>query len=173
MRICYADPPYPGQARRWYADHQDYAGEVDHSALIESLTLFDGWALSTSMTALKYVLSLCPEGVVVAAWHVTNAMPPGGAKGWFHHYAWEPVIVAPARPNQKVKNVIAHHSPMGFHSTRYGDDTFPGKKPDAFSVWVFSLLGAQEDDEFVDMFPGSGSVGRAWDAWSAQTRLAV
>lgn len=33
MRVAYADPPYPGQAARHYADHPDYAGEVDHQEL--------------------------------------------------------------------------------------------------------------------------------------------
>lgn len=31
MRIAYADPPYPGQARKHYGQHPDYAGEVDHN----------------------------------------------------------------------------------------------------------------------------------------------
>ena len=32
-RLGYADPPYPGLAHL-YADHPDFAGEVDHAALI-------------------------------------------------------------------------------------------------------------------------------------------
>jgi hypothetical protein len=35
FRLAYADPPYPGLA--WmYRGHSDYAGEVDHAALIAS-----------------------------------------------------------------------------------------------------------------------------------------
>jgi hypothetical protein len=30
VKIAYADPPYPGQAKKHYGDHPDYAGEVDH-----------------------------------------------------------------------------------------------------------------------------------------------
>jgi hypothetical protein len=36
MRLAYADPPYPGKAEL-YADHPDYAGEVDYEALITRL----------------------------------------------------------------------------------------------------------------------------------------
>ena len=48
MRFAYADPPYPGQARRHYKHHPDFDGEVDHGALIERLMdeFPDGWALS-------------------------------------------------------------------------------------------------------------------------------
>lgn len=38
-RIGYADPPYPGQSAKHYADHADYAGEVDHRQLLK---LFPG-----------------------------------------------------------------------------------------------------------------------------------
>ena len=36
MRIGYADPPYIGCAHL-YHDHPDYAGEVDHVALVDRL----------------------------------------------------------------------------------------------------------------------------------------
>ena len=49
--------------------HPDYAGEVDHGALIPRLADYDGWALSTSAAALPAVLALCPPGGPVAAWH--------------------------------------------------------------------------------------------------------
>ena len=43
IRIGYADPPYPGCAHL-YKDHPDYAGEVDHAALVERLrSEYDGW----------------------------------------------------------------------------------------------------------------------------------
>lgn len=34
-RIAYADPPYPGRAYL-YADHPDFAGEVDHVVIVVS-----------------------------------------------------------------------------------------------------------------------------------------
>jgi len=51
-RIRYADPPYPGQASKHYADDPRCA-EVDHRQLIADLEASgDAWALSTSSTAL-------------------------------------------------------------------------------------------------------------------------
>lgn len=65
LRLAYADPPYPGKAR-YYRGHPDFAGEVDHRALIGRLVAtYDGWALSTSAEALPEVLSFCPP---VCAW---------------------------------------------------------------------------------------------------------
>ena len=53
MRFIYLDPPYPGQARKHYK-----MPEVDHAALIqEAITDYDGFALSTSSSALKDILS--------------------------------------------------------------------------------------------------------------------
>jgi hypothetical protein len=37
-----------------------------------------------------------------------------------------------------------------------------GAKPAAFCRWMFDLLGAEPQDQFDDLFPGSGGVGRAW-----------
>jgi hypothetical protein len=42
---------------------------------------------------------------------------------------------------------------------------FVGAKPEAFCHWIFEVLGADNDDELCDVFPGSGAVGRAWDSW--------
>jgi hypothetical protein len=52
MRFAYADPPYPGQSKKHYGDHEDYAGEVNHSDLVRHLREFDGWVLHTSSPAL-------------------------------------------------------------------------------------------------------------------------
>lgn len=55
MRICYADPPYPGQSAKHYADHPDYAGEVDLNELVAELYETDGWILHTSSTGVGAV----------------------------------------------------------------------------------------------------------------------
>ncbi len=52
LRLAYADPPYPGRSARYYSAHPDYAGEVDHAALLAQLAEFYRWALSTSADAL-------------------------------------------------------------------------------------------------------------------------
>ncbi|GAA1005491.1 hypothetical protein Aple_051150 [Acrocarpospora pleiomorpha] len=93
LRLAYADPPYPGNARL-YRGHRDYNGEVDHAALIGRLVVYDGWALSTSAHALPAVLPLCPPGVRVAAWHRGERAT---ASRWPLN-AWEPVIYTQARP---------------------------------------------------------------------------
>jgi hypothetical protein len=74
MRFAYADPPYPGTARKYYGDQPTFAGEVDHRQLVASLVDagYDGWALSTSAKALgehaggRQLLSLACSGDAVA-----------------------------------------------------------------------------------------------------------
>lgn len=63
-RFAYADPPYPGLARKYYKNEPTFAGEVDHRQLIASLEAsnYTGWALSTSAAALRDILPMCPPG---------------------------------------------------------------------------------------------------------------
>ncbi len=113
LRLAYADPPYPGLSRRYYAEHPDYAGEVDHAALLSRLQGFDGWALSTSARALPQVLAACVAQdltVRVAAWF-RGARPCRSA---WPLSAWEPVIYTggrrdPSRPT----SLDASRSPAG------------------------------------------------------------
>ena len=42
-----------------------------------------------------------------------------------------------------------------------------GAKPAGFCWWLFDLLGALPGDELVDLFPGSGGIGRAWRLYSS------
>ena len=80
MRIAYADPPYPGQAKRHYGNHADYAGEVDHTELIRCLERDypDGWALSTGAKMLQDVLAICPPVRVLSLAQARRAL-----RGWF------------------------------------------------------------------------------------------
>lgn len=217
-RLAYADPPYPGLSARYYSEHPDFAGEVDHAELVASLSAeFDAWALSTSAAALPAVLALCPPGVRVAAWF-RGERPHKGAGAPLN--AWEPVIYAgqiirrtstgdasspgqldasalQARPVALAGGHDARHAGatrrVGPSETRRRADrddasssaprrvdalvhvarprtTDParvvGAKPAAFCRWVFELLGAQPGDELVDVFPGSGGVARAWEAFT-------
>lgn len=209
LRLAYADPPYPGRSAKYYRDHPDFAGEVDHAALIAQLTAYDGWALSTSADALQELLPLCPTGVRVAAWH-RGERPHRDAKGPLS--AWEPVIFAGGRPDpashlsraaaRDASRTDPHDASSpghrdGFPSTPARRDastavqnngspgvrrtdslvyvararpTDPGwvtgAKPATFARWLFDLLGAQAGDHFTDLFPGSGGVARAWQAFS-------
>lgn len=173
MIVAYADPPYPGQSKRHYEDHPDYAGEVDHAELVARLVSGypDGWALSTSSTGLRQVLALCPDDARVAAW----VKPFAAFKNQRITMAWEPVIYT-ARAGAAERNGYFMRdwvsvAPQVF---RGGERTgVPGTKPKEFCFWLFHLLGLGADDELHDLFPGSGAVVQAWDAWRAQGRLAA
>jgi hypothetical protein len=155
MRFAYADPPYPGRARL-YPEGE----EVDHAALVERLVSEypDGWALSTAADRLQAVLALCPAGVRIASWHcavrrVRSARPLS---------AWGPLIVHGGRPHprDKAQTVTDALDARGRH--RAFPDAVIGMKPPAFALWLFGLLGARVGDTLVDLYPGSGAIGRAW-----------
>ncbi len=162
MRLTYADPPYPGRAHL-YADHPDYAGEVDHEHLIRQvLSRYDGWALSTSAAALQEILPLCPPDIRVLAWvkHSVNV-------------SWEPVIVKSARPipTSTLRDWI-HVEPEAFQWRPKPDSYVIGQKPGPFCTWLFQWLGASYDDDvFDDLFPGSGAVKAAWNRFREQPPL--
>lgn len=163
LRLAYADPPYPGNAYL-YRGHPDHAGEVDHDALVRRLAPYDGWALSTSAAALPLVLGICATfdlRVRVGAW--VKGVRTNAAGRWPQN-AWEPVVYAGGRPvvGATRTDVLVHGvSPMTTLPTRV-----IGAKPATFSRWMFDLLGAQSGDTLDDLFPGSGAVGRAWEAFT-------
>jgi hypothetical protein len=172
MRIAYADPPYPGCAHL-YRDHPDYAGEVDHLQLLRDLQEYDGWCLHTSSVALAHVLSW--------GWRRPHLLHDTRVMAWVKPfaafkknvpvaYAWEPVIVKPCRkpvvkPGMTYRDWIAEPITLKRGLT--------GVKPDAVCRWAFEVMGCEPDDELHDLFPGTGAVSRAWDAWRNQLRLEV
>ncbi|MGH3235383.1 MAG: hypothetical protein ACRDOU_30215 [Streptosporangiaceae bacterium] len=167
LRLAYADPPYPGNARL-YRDHPDYGGEVDHVGLLERLAAYDGWALSTSAGALPAVLALCPPGARVAAW---NRGERPTRSGWPLH-AWEPVIYHGGR--QLARDAGAARRADSIVCGVAAVTTLPGRvtgaKPAAVCRWIFDLLGAMPGDSLDDLFPGSGAVTRAWAAFTDPSR---
>lgn len=161
--LAYADPPYVGQAKRHYAD-DPRASEVNLPLLIAYLDEFDGWALSCSSPSLRTVLPLCPVDVRVMAWvkpfavfrpHVNPA------------YAWEPVIVQPARKPGRDRDTVRDWVSANI-TMRKGTH---GAKPAAFARWLFLVLGAEPFDEFYDLFPGSGVITTEWHRWATQPTL--
>lgn len=170
MRLAYADPPYLGLAAKFYGDrHPDAAAYDDpetHRQLIERLDAeFDGWALSLHTPALRTILAMCPEDVRVGAWVKPFASFKVGVSP---AYAWEPVIFRPLdRKHSRHAATVRDWAAVSITLQR----GFQGAKPEAFCWWVFDLLRATPDDEFSDLFPGSGAVGRAWDAWRTQLRM--
>jgi hypothetical protein len=165
LRLAYADPPYPGRAARYYSSHPDFAGEVDHQALVEQLLAEypDGWALSTSADALPAILASCPPAVRVAAWfrgeRPTCSYRPLNA--------WEPVVYLggrahPSSPAERRLDALVHVARIRTTDPRW----CTGAKPAAFCWWLFDLLGALPGDDLVDLFPGSGGVARAWGLYN-------
>jgi hypothetical protein len=112
VRLAYADPPYPGQAKIHYS-HDPRCAEVDHAKLIAELETYDGWALSSgaNLYAMQYVI----------------------------------------KPARKLGRDV---------------EGLTGAKPPKFCQWMFTAMGAEPGDQFVDLFPGTGVVGRAWDAFN-------
>ena len=155
MHFAYADPPYPGLARRYYGDQPTYVGEVDHAALIADLERRypQGWALSTSSKALRVVLPMCPEGARVCPW-VKPIGVPGTTIG--PHNTWEPLIVVRGRARR-----LGARDWLSAMPARHGGD-LPGRKPIAFCAWMFAMLGMLPGDTLDDLFPGTGVVSRAW-----------
>lgn len=155
MRFAYADPPYPGRAAKYYAGEASYAGEVDHHALVASLDTsgYDGWALSTAVDCLRWLLPLCPAKARVCAW-----VKPIGVSGQTFglHNTWEALIVVGGRRRRG-----GIRDWLRAHPARNGG-ALPGRKPLAYCAWLFDCLGMVAGDELADLFPGTGVVTRAW-----------
>jgi hypothetical protein len=173
MRFAYADPPYPGLARRYYG-----MPEVDHVALVRQLVAKypDGWALSTSSDAAIEVAAIVRAET--AARVPVHARPrmlswvrgsrPGVA--WSSRDAWEPVFVCGGRPRKlDVGDELDNALVLSVHQRqRTHPGALVGMKPAGFCEWLFRQLGAMRGDEFADVFPGSGAVMRAWKMYTRE-----
>lgn len=159
VRFAYADPPYLGQGKRHYAkDHPEayvWDDPESHRALIESLAEYDGWAMSLSSPSLKALLPMCPEDVRIAAWvKPFGIFKPNVNPG----YVWEPVIFRGSRKRDRTEPTIRDWVSANI-TLRKG---LTGAKPPAFNQWILDLLGYRPDeDEMVDLFPGTGGMGIA------------
>lgn len=189
-RLAIADPPYPphvterydladgsarivtrSRARRYYgdgphgtnrsrADFHPAAGEWDdparHRALLEQLVdEFDGWAIATTLDGLDCYRPL-PPGARTMIWRkLTSTRGSGRISNTL-----EAVIVftPPARRGRidglgQVPDFLQAEPP------KIG---FPGAKPEKWTRWVLDALAYNPDeDEILDLFPGSGSVSSA------------
>lgn len=166
MRFAYADPPYVGMAKKHYAKEAAangrVASEIDHGELIIWLSQYDGWALSLSSPSLKQILALCGNDVRVGAWVKPFAsFKPNVNPG----YCWEPVIFWGGRKLGRDVPTVRDFVSANITLQR----GVSGAKPEPFCVWLFQMLGMRPDDEFTDLFPGSGAVSRAWEKWRKQT----
>lgn len=173
LRFAYADPPYPGLARRLYR-----CAEVDHRELIERLFNEhpDGWALSTHASSLIEVgamvreLAIADEVADVEQLRVSiwNRGSRSGIASRRARNAWEPLIVYGGRPlelaTDETLDDVLTCSPRATPSSIPG--AVIGMKSPAFAEWMFRQLGALRGDTMIDMFPGSGVVSRAWSLYS-------
>jgi hypothetical protein len=163
MKCAYADPPYFGLAKEFYGDLHPNAAEYDdpmtHKRLIERLSdEYDAWALSMGTTTLRLMLPWCPDDVRIGSWvkpfasfklNVTRA------------YTWEPVLFRFSNKRTREQGTWRDHIAESITLKR----GFRGAKPEKVCFWIFDGLNIIDGDEFVDLFPGSGAVGRAFEKW--------
>ena len=158
-KIAYADPPYIGYAK-YYPEKQ----EVDHQRLILELeTNYDAWALSCYSNSLHTLLPFCKSDVRIAAWVKPFAVFKVGVNP---AYAWEPLLFRPLPRSRKVATIRDWISVNPNIRGRH----LKGAKPAKFCYWLFELLGAREDDELFDLFPGTGIVTECWLSYQDKLR---
>jgi len=161
VRVAYADPPYIGCAH-FYPENE----EVDHAQLIARLCdeFPDGWALSLHSPSLRIILPMCPDDVRVMAWvKPFAAFKPNVNPA----YAWEPVIVRGGRKRTREQPTVRDWVSSNITLQR----GVVGAKPETFCLWLFDVLGLEPGDEFVDIYPGTGGVMRAWEKYQSRLPL--
>lgn len=168
MKIGYADPPYIGCAHL-YKDHPDFAGEVDHALLIELLeSEFDGWVLHASATANSMTILAPLAAATGARWMCWVKGFAAFKRNVSVAYAWEPVLVKPARKPVVSKRIVMRDWIQESITLRKG---LTGAKPEKVCHWAFEAVGARPEDELCDLFPGTGAVGKAWRTWQGKFTL--
>jgi len=156
--VAYADPPYPGCARRYYGSE-----EVDHVELVARLVegFPDGWALSTSARAALDVADM------IRAHGITPRLCPWfngsrGSRSYGPRSSFEVVWVVGGRPVAHPPGERCDDALVAVGRQRSHPGAMPGMKSAAFCSWLFGLLGLRQGDELEDLFPGTGAVARAW-----------
>lgn len=175
MRIAYADPPYLGCCGLY--DHEHHGGgcwdDLDtHWKLIEQLSSYDGWVLHLSVPSLGSILPLCPPCRVMSWVKPFAAFKRNVSVA----YAWEPVIVKAARKPVVTHRVVMRDFIEEIEAPAVRESItlkrgLTGAKPEKVCMWAFEMVGLERDDEFVDLFPGSGAVTRAHEKWMQQFDL--
>lgn len=172
LRFCYADPPYLGCGKKIYNDMHEKAEEWDrperHRQLIEQLCdeFPDGWAMSLHSPSLRTILPMCPENCRVAAWVKPFAVFKANVTV---AYAWEPVIFRGGRKRPRTMPTVRDWVSENI-TLKKG---CPGAKPEKFTLWLLDMLNVHPHDEFVDMFPGSGMVTKAFEQWKRSSQAAL
>lgn len=155
MLFGFADPPYLGCGKLYAKDHPDALDCNDpewHRALIQRLCdeFPDGWALCLSSPSLRTILPMCPDDARVGAWvkpfaiYKPNVNPA---------YAWEPFIWRGGRRGDRSRETVRDWVSANI-TLRRG---LTGAKPRAFCLHIAAVLGFEDGDKFVDLFPGTGA----------------
>jgi hypothetical protein len=164
VKAAYADPPYLGCGQKHYGalheDAADYDDPATHRILIEQLCdEFDTWALSLHEPSLRTILPMCPPDIRVASWvKPFAAFKANVTRAW----TWEPVIFRFSRDRTRKQDTWRDHISEPIAMRR----GFPGAKPDKVCFWIFEGLNLEPEDDFHDLFYGSGAVTEAWRKWS-------
>lgn len=164
MRFAYADPPYLGCCGLYDHFHGDdgrcWDDVLTHRRLMERLhrDYPDGWAMSLSSPSLSMILPLLPSDIRVAAWVKPFAVFKPNVNP---AYTWEPVLFRGGRKGDRSRATVKDHLVESI-TLRKG---LTGAKPVKFAYWLFDLLGAERTDEFVDLYPGTGIVGKCWETF--------
>jgi len=82
-------------------------------------------------------------------------------------YAWEPVIVRGGRKRTREQPTVRDWVSSNITLQR----GVVGAKPETFCLWLFDVLGLEPGDEFVDIYPGTGGVMRAWEKYQSRLPL--
>ena len=163
MRFAIADPPYFGCAEKFYGEHHPEAAVYDslegHQELIEGMERdYDGWALHMTSGNLHDILPLCPKSARIMSWVKPFA---SFKKGVGVAYAWEPVIVKGGRKKPRTQPTVRDWCAVNITLKR----GLTGAKPAAVVWWLLDVFNAEPEDEIDDLFPGSGAVTEAIEAW--------
>lgn len=163
MKITYADPPYLGCGKLYKNDHPDsfdFDDPKTYQNLIQYLEINspEGWALSMSVPSLPILLPMIPTPFRLCAWvKPFCSFKPGVNPA----YAWEPVVIRGGRKRTRQQPTVRDWVSANI-TLKKG---LTGAKPINFCYWLFEILNLNAEDEFVDMFPGTGGVTKAFDEW--------
>lgn len=158
MRFAYADPPYLGCAKLY--DHPEASAWDDvsaHVGLIRRLARdYDGWALSASAPSLRSILGVMSTDIEfrIAAWVKPFAAFKRNVR---IAYTWEPVLFHPGRDSSRDGAAVGRDHLAESITLKKG---LTGAKPERFCRWVLDLMGYLPGDDLVDLFPGTGVMGR-------------
>ena len=174
VKIAYADPPYLGMGKKMYGKLHPQASIWDdpqtHIDLMAKLNEeYDAWALSLTSTSLCVLLPGAPTGSRVAAWVKPFAIWRPNHRV---QYTWEPIIFRTERSDggKGIPSVKDH-----FSCNIAMKKGLQGAKPDAFNDYIIDLLGYEEGDIFVDLYPGTGGMQKALDrlvpGWTTSNQM--